>query len=110
MIAELIDLLLQSKTHQVALSMLVVAIIGTIFMYIVEKKLSGRKRLDQERIFDLSRSMNCSEYDIFVKAGEAWNFSENKIKEDFKSYLSSNDLPHYVSSYVKEREKDDERG
>ncbi len=108
MIEELLDLLLHSKTHQVALSMLVIAIIGTIFIYVVEKKLSGRKRLDQEKIFDLARSMDCSEYDIFEKAGETWNFSENKIKEDFKSYLSSNELPHYVASYVREREKNDE--
>ncbi len=105
---ELLDVLLESKIHQVAFSMLVVAIIGTIFIYIVEKKLRSRKKVDQEKIFDLARAMNCSEYDIFRKAGGDWNFSENKIKEDFKSYLSSNELPHYVSSYVRDREVDDE--
>lgn len=106
MFRELVDLLLQSKMHQVALSMLIIAVIGTIVIYVVEKKLMGRKKTDQEMIFDLARSMDCSEYDIFVKAGEPWNFSEYKIKEDFKRYLSSNELPHYVATYVREHERD----
>jgi hypothetical protein len=106
MFTELVDLLLQSKMHQVALSMLVIAIIATVLICLVEKKLGDRKRLDQERIFDLARSMNCSEYDIFMRAGEVWNFSEHKIEEDFARYLSSNELPHYVATYVRENERD----
>lgn len=105
---ELLRILLESRPHQVVLSMLIVGVIATIVILIVERKLGRRKKSDQEKIFDLARARNCSEFDIFRQAGESWNFSVKKTEEDFKRYLMSSELPHYVSSYVREQEGEDE--
>ncbi|UCG78784.1 MAG: hypothetical protein JSV21_02820 [Nitrospirota bacterium] len=105
---ELIDLLLESKTHQVTFFMLLSGIAGSILIYLLEHKLRRRKRVDQEIIFDKAREMGCSEFDIFKMAAKDWNFSDLKVEEDFRAYIRTNELPHYVSSYLHANGENDE--
>jgi len=56
---------------------------------------------DSDRLFLLSRNRGCSEYDLFFKAAEHWNFSTLKVEEDFRGYLLSGHIPFYVNDYCR---------
>ncbi len=43
----------------------------------------------------------CLHYDIFRYAAKDWGFSEKKVEEDFKVYLSRGEIPRYVLDYIK---------
>lgn len=61
-----------------------------------------RKSLtDMDLLYNIARKRNCSEYDIFVMAAEIWRFSKNKIENDFREYLRSQHIPHYVKDFVR---------
>ncbi len=47
-----------------------------------------------------------SVFDIFVKAGQTWSFSDAKIEDDFNRYLRKGDIPHYVRKYVHNQDVD----
>ena len=75
-------------------------VVFVIAVGIVERKVRRRKKHAVEELYELARTLECSEYDIFESAGRRWNFSQGKIKGDFKAYIINNDLPHYVREYV----------
>ncbi len=104
MVGDLIQLLFDSKTHQVILSMLVLGVIGVTAVIIFERYIRDRVRTDTEKLFDLARSFNCSEFEIFRRAAKDWNFSDTKVEEDFKRYLSTESIPYYVRQYLKGKE------
>jgi len=100
--AELFDLILHNKPIQIVLSMIIVTVIGTIIFVITERRLRKMKKSDEDLL-------SCSEYDIFVKSGKKWNFSEMKIEHDFKNYLLKNEIPFYVRDFLKEQRTEEER-
>lgn len=102
---ELLELILQNKPIQIVLSMIVVTVIGTIVYLIAGKWIQGMKRSDDDLLFDCARGLGCSEYDIFCKSGEKWNFSDSKIQEDFRNYLLRNELPFYVRDFLKNKSR-----
>ena len=77
-------------------------VVFVIAVGILERKVRRRKKHAVEELYELARTLECSEYDIFESAGRRWNFSQEKIKDDFKAYIVNNDLPHYVCKYVAE--------
>ncbi|MCK4911434.1 MAG: hypothetical protein KAR83_07315 [Thermodesulfovibrionales bacterium] len=77
-------------------------VVFVIAVGILERKVRRRKKHAVEELYELARTLECSEYDIFESAGRKWNFSQEKIKGDFKAYIVGNDLPHYVCKYVAE--------
>ncbi len=56
---------------------------------------------DDEYLSSLAMARQCSAFDIFRSAGEAWNFSKSKTQMDFNTYLRNGDIPHYVSGYTR---------
>jgi len=57
---------------------------------------------NDEFINSLAIVRKCSVYDLFVFSGMEWRFSNFKIESDFKSYLKTGHIPHYVINYVKQ--------
>jgi hypothetical protein len=83
--------------------MIMFLIVFVVAVGILEGKVRARKKHALEKLFELSRTLGCSEYDIFESAGRKWKFSREKVESDFDAYLVNNDLPHYVSQYVTEK-------
>ncbi len=79
------------------------AIIAAAFILLVIGRLLFKKvkiSSEYDDLIDASRLLNCSEYDIFRRAGKEWNFSEHKTEEDFKQYLWHGVIPRYVKEFV----------
>ena len=64
---------------------------------------------DEYCLSSLAVARKCSVYDIFRKAAEEWNFSDGKVENDFRSYLRTGDIPHYISTYVRKHTRDMDR-
>jgi hypothetical protein len=61
---------------------------------------------DQEYLMNLARFMKCSEYDIFVEAAKPWDVSKERVEDNFKRYLLSEQMPYYVSDFIRKVGKD----
>ncbi|GBD98496.1 hypothetical protein BMS3Abin07_00510 [bacterium BMS3Abin07] len=105
--SDLVDLLLGSTTRRLTISILLAVIITTAITFILLKFKKGRKTIE-ERLFDISRARDCSEYDLFMEAAGMWNIPEAQVQEDFKRYLLGSEIPHYIRSYLRAEEKKDE--
>jgi len=92
---------MHSGPHRVMFCMLLATVAATLIIYMVERRLGRRKQTDTELLFDLARTRGCSEYDVFAEAAEVWNLPEDRIKEDFKNYMFSGVIPHYVRSFIR---------
>lgn len=80
---------------------LLVIIYNFCLMYIRRWEFGQKYISDIELLSYIARKKECSEYDIFVMAAEVWRFSRRKIENDFKEYLISQHIPHYVKDFVK---------
>jgi hypothetical protein len=70
------------------------------------RKMNDDKPLPMEfYLFKISRVTGNSEYDVFCKSAEDWPVSKEKIDQDFTKYLQSQDVPHYVSDFVRKNKK-----
>jgi hypothetical protein len=63
---------------------------------------------NDEFLASLAIVRKCSVYDLFVCSGMEWRFSNSKIEGDFKCYLNTGHIPHYVVNYVKQNIRTDE--
>ena len=70
-------------------------------LYLRDRWNRARVLTDEEHLTGLTQARGVSTYKIFYIAGTSWNQPENKIEEDFKFYLKSGDLPHYVRDYIR---------
>jgi hypothetical protein len=52
-------------------------------------------------LFKISRVTGESEYSIFQKSAEDWPVSQAMIDQDFRRYLSRQEVPHYVKDFVR---------
>jgi hypothetical protein len=57
---------------------------------------------NDEFLTSLAMVRQCSVYELFQSSGVEWRFSNSKIETDFKSYLKTGHIPHYVVNYVKQ--------
>jgi hypothetical protein len=104
------DLLLEPET--IAFTLLaIVYVLG--MKYIEANERRSRHIGDEEYLASMAKSMNCSEYDLFLVAAKKWRVSISQIEDDFKRYLIDGILPHYVRDFVRKNrstgniEKDD---
>ena len=56
---------------------------------------------DEEYLASMAVNRKCSEYDLFLEAGESWQTGTSQVEDDFKQYLIQGILPHYVRDYVR---------
>jgi len=70
-------------------------------LYLRKRFVKNRTLSDEECLVSLTLKRGVSVYEIFHVAGKSWNQSESKIEDNFKYYLKSGDLPHYVRDYVR---------
>jgi hypothetical protein len=69
---------------------------------ILEKRLAPLDDVGEgRRLTDLAFASGRSAYELFQAAGAPWKFSQAKIDDDFKHYLHHDDVPSYVSRYVR---------
>lgn len=59
----------------------------------------------EEYLFKIARVTGNSEYDVFCKSAEVWPVSREKIVQDFSNYLQNQNVPHYVSDFVRRNKK-----
>ena len=70
---------------------------------VLEKRLAPLDAAGDERhLVDTAFTLGCSVYDLFTDAGAAWNFSRAKIDADFKDYVHSDRIPHYLQAYLRQ--------
>jgi len=63
---------------------------------------------NDEFLASLAIVRQCSVYDLFVCSGSEWRFSNSKVESDFRSYLKTGHIPHYVVNYVKQNIQSDD--
>ena len=69
---------------------------------ILEKRLAPLDAVGEDQdLSDVAFSSGCSVYALFLRAGDAWPFSKDRIKSDFTIYLNTGDIPGYVRQFVK---------
>lgn len=56
-------------------------------------------------IYKIARATGNSEYDVFSKAAEGWSIPHERIKQDFRVYLSQQSVPYYVNDFVRKKKK-----
>ncbi|MBL0716243.1 MAG: hypothetical protein JJV98_21365 [Desulfosarcina sp.] len=77
------------------------AVLFVLAKIILEKRLAHLDAAgDERRLGDLSFSLGCSVYDLFVQAGTTWDFSKAKIEADFKDYVLHDQIPPYLHDYL----------
>ena len=70
------------------------------------KKIKENKTPPMEfYLYKISRVTGNSEYDVFCKSAEDWPVSRAKIDQDFKNYLNRQEIPHYVTDFVRKNKK-----
>jgi len=89
-----------------AIFLIIIALCYVILrMYLKKRFIKTRSLSDEEYLTNLTLKRGVSAYKIFHVAGKSWNQSESKIEDNFKYYLKSGDLPHYVRDYVRKNIK-----
>jgi len=56
---------------------------------------------DEERLWNHARNQGISEHEVFNRAAAGWSLGPQTADVDFKVYLQSGDLPHYVRDYLR---------
>ena len=79
------------------------ALIYALLKIYFEKRLAPLDDVGDERhLADLAFACGCSVFDLFRRAAAQWNFSEHKIDTDFRRYLLTDEVPPYVSAYLRQ--------
>ena len=81
--------------------------IGITLVYLCIK-LYLRKRVDStpvlsdnERLTNLALARNQSVYEIFHCAARTWTIPDQNVKDHFKQFVQSGELPHYVRDFLR---------
>jgi hypothetical protein len=70
--------------------------------FLLPKKIKEKKTPSiEDYLFKISRVTGHSEYDVFCKSAEDWPVSRARIDKDFKNYLNHQEIPHYVTDFVR---------
>jgi len=56
---------------------------------------------DEERLWNHSRNQGISEHAVFKRAAAGWTLGPQTADADFKAYLKTGDMPHYVRDYLR---------
>jgi hypothetical protein len=86
--------------------MIAIFALGMVYVLLkvyLEKRWAPLDDIGPDRhLADLAFACGDSVFGLFQSAGARWNFSEQKIDADFKSYLQSGHVPPYVSDYARQ--------
>jgi hypothetical protein len=63
---------------------------------------------NDEFLASLAIVRKCSVYDLFIHSAGEWRFSSSKVDSDFKNYVKTGHIPHYVVNYVKQNIRPEE--
>ena len=78
-----------------------IALAYALLKVFLEKRLSPLDDVGDERhLADLAYACGCSVFDLFRMAADRWRFSDQKVANDFRSYLKTGQVPPYVSAYL----------
>ena len=82
------------------------AFLGAAVAYVFLKRHAHRhqaayKITDEEYLARLALAQQCSEHDLFHEYGREWHLPTTRIEEDFKAYLRTHHLPHYVRDCIR---------
>ena len=55
-------------------------------------------------LFKISRLTGKNEYEIFCRAAEEWPVSGDQIEQDFRRYLTEQQIPYYVNDFVRKNQ------
>jgi hypothetical protein len=91
------DIIFEKRFLQVVALFIVCIVL--IIIRVLLKHYKTQTEIDD--LNDLALRLECSEFEIFQRAGQKWNFSESKIQEDFKRYLLISELPFYVRDLLR---------
>lgn len=97
----LLEPLFESTTYQVLFWMFVTVVAAAVVVYLFERRFRRRTKEEAERLFELARRLNCSEFDIFQTSGQKWSIPDKRVKRDFKRYLHYGEIPFYVRDYLR---------
>ncbi len=61
---------------------------------------------DEETLELLSVMRKTSCYELFGAAAEKWHIPAPRKEDDFRTYLRSGDMPHYVRDFVREHKQE----
>ncbi len=90
------------------LSFICLAVIYGGLKIVLERRLAPLDAMGSEGdLADLAFANDCSVYDLFQRSGQKWRFSQNKIKNDFKTYLNQGEIPGYVRLYIETQPRQD---
>ena len=71
-------------------------------MRLLDKYWAGRTPLsDEERLWNHARNQGISEHEVFKRAAATWTLNPEIADADFKTYLKTEMLPHYVRDYLR---------
>lgn len=56
---------------------------------------------DEERLWNHARNQGISEHEVFRRAATGWSLGPQTADLDFKTYLKTDILPHYVRDYLR---------
>ena len=72
----------------------------------LKKWLNLNKPLNvQGYIFKITRVTGKSAYEVFCKAAEEWPVSREQIEQDFKRYISQDQVPYYVNDFIRKHKE-----
>jgi hypothetical protein len=80
------------------------------FMFRLNKKFIASKRFsDEEYLYKMARIGECSVYDMFFVCAEKWQYSKERVENDFREYLLHNRIPFYVRDFARAYRKELDR-
>lgn len=89
---------------------IVIIVAALIYLEVIrraDRRGSRRTRLsDEEIITHHARSEGISELAVFQRAAKAWSVAASQAEEDFNTYLTRGELPHYVRDYIRKLDTD----
>jgi hypothetical protein len=66
----------------------------------------NRRPALEEILSNYARNQGISEYDVFYRASANWAVSPTQVDKDFKTYLQTMILPHYVRDFIRKLPSD----
>ena len=85
-----------------ALIFIAITLVYLCIKLYLKKRAEGTSVLsDNERLTNLALARNQSVYETFHRAASTWTIPDQNVKDHFKQYVKSGDLPHYVRDFLR---------
>jgi crotonobetainyl-CoA:carnitine CoA-transferase CaiB-like acyl-CoA transferase len=74
--------------------------------YLDQRIIKKKPSSDEDWLAGIALQRKCSEFDVFQCAGAQWRIAATQIAKDFKHFLNTAEMPHYVRDYVRKHRPD----